>query len=284
MKKLYYPEFKNEIKCFVTAFKEKFENGYCFCGEMHNFWELVYVSEGSLFVSEDSKIYELKQGDLIFHKPMEFHRIWVKNEQTGTAIIMSFESDNEEFMNLSHGVYKLDSEERNTIEKIYRMLDKNFNHEYYVKRNENPDFLGEKLTFMYFEIFLISLLSCQGTNSGRQYSTSAMNYKMIIDIMNDNISKKLTVAQIAKLCNQSVPNIKKIFARYTDDGIMKHFNRLKIKKAMRLLKTTNLPLAEISYQLGFSSQSYFAVVFKRETGMLPSEFRDSADSNVIISE
>ena len=283
MKKWYYPEFKCEIKCFITAFKEKFENNYCFSGEMHNFWELVYVTEGSLFVSEDSKIYELSQGELIFHKPMEFHRIWVEKEQSAKAIIMSFELENDIFSELSHGVYKLNVEEKNALEEVYQLIDKNFNHDHYVERIETPNILAEKLAFMHFEIFLISLLSSQGTNRGRQYNTSAMNYKTIIDTMNDNLYKKLSMTELAALCNQSVPNLKKIFAKYTDDGVMKHFNRLKIKKAMQLLKR-GIPLAEISYQLGFSSQGYFSIVFHRETGMLPSEFKNASNMEVKISD
>ncbi len=283
MQKWYYPEFKCSVKCFITAFKEKFENSYYFTGEMHNFWEIVYVAEGSLFVSEDSKVYELNEGDIIFHKPMKFHKIWVEKDQEARAIIMSFESDDEYILELSHGVYKLDAERKSEFEEIYQMLDDSFNLNFYVKRKENPDLIAEKLTFMHFEIFLLSLLSSRNTKSGRQYNVSAMNYKMIIDTMNENLSKNLSIEELAALCNLSVSNLKKIFAKYAGGGVMKHFNRLKIKRAMRLLRI-GLSVAEISYQLGFSSQNYFAVVFRRETGMLPSEFRHSDNPEATISD
>ncbi len=281
MGKWYYPEFKSGIKCFITAFKEKLENGYCFNGEMHNFWELVYVTEGSVFVSEDSRVYELSEGDIIFHKPMEFHKIWVEKDQNARAIIMSFESDDENVKELSHGVYKLDAERQNAFEEVFQMLDENFRLNFYVRRKEEPDTVAEKLTFMHFEIFLLSLLSSQNSKRGRQYNVSAMNYKMIIDTMNENLSKNLSIDELAVLCNLSVSNLKKIFAKYAGGGVMKHFNRLKIKRAMRLLRI-GLSVAEISDQLGFSSQNYFAVVFRRETGMLPSEFRRSENSEAKI--
>ena len=281
MGKWYYPEFKSGIKCFITAFKEKFEDGYYFNGEMHNFWELVYVTEGSVFVSEDSRVYELSEGDIIFHKPMEFHKIWVEKDQNARAIIMSFESDDENVMELSHGVYKLDAERQNAFEEVFHMLDENFNLNFYVRRKDAPDTVAEKLTFMHFEIFLLSLLSSQNSKRGRQYNVSAMNYKMIIDTMNENLSKNLSIDELAALCNLSVSNLKKIFSKYAGGGVMKHFNRLKIKRAMRLLRI-GLSVAEISYQLGFSSQNYFAVVFRRETGMLPSEFRHAENSEARI--
>ena len=169
MGKWYYPEFSCGIKCFITAFKEKFENSYYFNGEMHNFWELVYVTEGSVFVSEDNRVYELNEGDIIFHKPMEFHKIWVEKDQNARAIIMSFESDDENVMELTHGVYKLDAERKNAFEEVFQMLDENFNLNFYVRRKETPDPIAEKLTFMHFELFLLSLLSSQNSKKGRQY-------------------------------------------------------------------------------------------------------------------
>ena len=99
---------------------------------MHNFWELVYVAEGSVYVSEDSRVYELSEGDVIFHKPMEFHKIWVEKDQSARAIIMSFESDDENVMELSHGVYKLDAERQSAFEEVFHMLDENFNLNFYV--------------------------------------------------------------------------------------------------------------------------------------------------------
>lgn len=276
MAKWYYPEFRCGIKCFITAFKEKFENGYYFNGEMHNFWELVYVTEGNLCVSEDSRVYELTKGDIIFHKPMEFHKIWVEKSQSARAIIISFESNDENIMELSHGVYKLDAEKQNSFEEIYTMLEEKFKLNFYVRRKDEPDIVAEKIAFMQFEIFLLSLLSSQNVKHCRQYNVSAMNYKTIIDTMNENISKNLSIDELAALCNLSVSNLKKIFAKYAGGGVMKHFNRLKIKRAMRLLRI-GLSVSEVSYQLGFSSQNYFAVVFRRETGMLPSEFKHSKD-------
>ena len=52
---------------------------YCkkfdFQGEKHNFWELVYIDAGVAGVTADDKEYTLKQGEVIFHKPNEYHNI-----------------------------------------------------------------------------------------------------------------------------------------------------------------------------------------------------------------
>lgn len=44
-------------------------------------------------------------------------------------------------------------------------------------------------------------------------------------------------------------------------------------EAKRLLQNNKLTIKEITYELGFSDNSYFSIFFKNQTGMTPSEFR-----------
>jgi AraC family transcriptional regulator len=48
---------------------------------------------------------------------------------------------------------------------------------------------------------------------------------------------------------------------------------LRVARAARRLAETDAPLAEIALAAGFADQSHFSNVFRRETGMSPSEFR-----------
>ena len=47
----------------------------------------------------------------------------------------------------------------------------------------------------------------------------------------------------------------------------------RLKKAERLLKTTSLTVSEISYEVGFSSPSYFSKCFKDQFGVAPGDVR-----------
>jgi AraC-like DNA-binding protein len=46
-----------------------------------------------------------------------------------------------------------------------------------------------------------------------------------------------------------------------------------LERARRLLEDTDLPVGVLAAQLGFSSQAYFARVFRRETGLSPTVWR-----------
>lgn len=49
-----------------------------------------------------------------------------------------------------------------------------------------------------------------------------------------------------------------------------------IYEARHLLKTTSLPIKDISQQLGFTSAAYFTRAFQEQTGVTPTQFRNSA--------
>jgi len=122
------------------------------------------------------------------------------------------------------------------------------------------------------EIFLSYAL---GNNLAyiNQYNTgSAKKYTLIIDVMKENISKNLTVSDIALMCNMSASNLKKIFSQYSRTGVMKYFNTLKIKRAITMLSSGNR-ICEIASELGFEEQNYFSAVFKRITGYSPLSYK-----------
>ena len=274
MRSQYMPDFKCDVKGLVTAFSEKIKDGYNFRGEMHNFWELVCIWEGKAIVSEDDRVYELGAGNVIFHKPMEFHKIRVEKGSYARMMVISFYANDSAFERLGDGVFELDAEKKNHLEEVFSLIEEYFDLNFYVEQKAEPDPVGEKITYLNFELFLLSILSAESRSNARQSSQSAINYKNIIDVMKDNIDKNLSASEIAAMCNLSESNVKKIFAKYTDGGVIKHFNRLKIKRAMRLLKAGH-SVSETSDMLGFLNPSYFAVVFQREAGELPSHYRQS---------
>ena len=53
--------------------------------------------------------------------------------------------------------------------------------------------------------------------------------------------------------------------------------RVRINRIRELLRETDLSIGEIADRTGFAYGEYLAAVFKRETGMTPTEFRQQRD-------
>ena len=96
-----------QTQTVFTAFEPIYPPDFQYIGERHNFWELVYVVEGCAGILEEDKVYELSPGDVIFHKPMEFHRLWSENNMELHLIILSFSLVGSGFDSLGKGVFHL---------------------------------------------------------------------------------------------------------------------------------------------------------------------------------
>ena len=114
-----------------------------------------------------------------------------------------------------------------------------------------------------------------------EVTQSAKNYETIIQTINENINKRLSVEQLANICNMSVINMQKTFGKYAGIGIIEYYNYAKITKAKELL-LLGFSVKETALKLGFEDQNYFSTVFKRITGQSPTQFiakKSTAHSN-----
>ena len=59
-------------------------------------------------------------------------------------------------------------------------------------------------------------------------------------------------------------------------GVMEYFNRIRVDAAKELIREGDQNFTEIAATLCFGSSQYFTTVFKRVSGMTPTEYRASA--------
>ncbi|MDB5118941.1 MAG: hypothetical protein JWN56_159 [Sphingobacteriales bacterium] len=103
----------------------------------------------------------------------------------------------------------------------------------------------------------------------------AKELKIIIqDQIDTNLSLSLTA--ISSDLNINPAYVSREFSKYFDDlSFGEYIRKLRIEKALSYLKTSNYSLSEIAYLTGFSDQSHFNRIFKKNMGMKPSEYRKS---------
>lgn len=89
----------------------------------------------------------------------------------------------------------------------------------------------------------------------------------------NNVNNIVTVADVAEQINRSETYIIRKFKNELGITVVDYITNCKIEVAKRLLAYSNKSLADISFYLCFSSQSYFQNVFKKRTGMTPSQYR-----------
>jgi len=97
--------------------------------------------------------------------------------------------------------------------------------------------------------------------------------KYIKEYISDNMQGKLMLKDIAEHIFLSPNYLGYKFKQETGITIVEYINQERIAKAKNLLKTTFFQLSEISELCGFENQFYFSKVFKKATGLSPTQYR-----------
>lgn len=91
--------------------------------------------------------------------------------------------------------------------------------------------------------------------------------------LDTNYSEKIVIKDLAKSLGVHPNYLSRIFSEKFGCSPKQYLMQLKLKKACRLLMTTELPVAVISNSLGFDDQLAFSKLFKKEMSMSPTEYR-----------
>lgn len=97
--------------------------------------------------------------------------------------------------------------------------------------------------------------------------------KQAIDYIHDNLHLDTSLESLATLANMSSYHFARIFRQCTGLAPHQYVVQCRIEKAKELLKHTNLPIMQISAELGYTNQSHFSKLFKRYSGTTPKMYR-----------
>jgi len=95
----------------------------------------------------------------------------------------------------------------------------------------------------------------------------------IIQNMNKEYAKNYSLDDYAKMCSMSKFHFLRIFKGITGTTPLEYRNKIRLDHAKELLEDTDIPVNEISRDLGYSSDSYFCDSFKTKMGISPSQYR-----------
>jgi AraC-like DNA-binding protein len=85
--------------------------------------------------------------------------------------------------------------------------------------------------------------------------------------------ERIQLGDVAKAVGFSTGHFSKMFKKHFGIGFAEHVQKLRMERARHLLRTTPLPIGQVSRETGFRSYLYFFEAFRKENGMTPKEFR-----------
>ena len=148
------------------------------------------------------------------------------------------------------------------FEEIYRTL----------KNGYSSDNLSYSAAALYYFLGSIKYLG-KYRKSHETHEGERDIVETAIHFMRENLSKRLTLADIARHVNYSPSHFSAVFSRRTGYAPVYYFNQLKIQQASTYLDFTDLKITQICPRLGIDDPYYFSRLFRKHMGMSPSDYK-----------
>ena len=94
-----------------------------------------------------------------------------------------------------------------------------------------------------------------------------------IRFMRENLSRSLSLEELARTAGLSIPHYSAMFKRQMNCSPIEFLTRLRLQKACERIEHSDDTIAEIGYAVGYGDPLYFSRVFRRHMGATASEYR-----------
>ena len=103
--------------------------------------------------------------------------------------------------------------------------------------------------------------------------------KYLRENVENNYTFDISMQEVAEDMGYSDAYFSKLFKQYFNQNFTAYLTEYRIKKAKELLTDTNNSIKDISRMVGYEDSNYFAKIFKRIVGEIPSKFRENLIEN-----
>lgn len=251
----------------------------------HNFIEICYVVSGEITQIIDGNVIVLPQGSFVILSSNVSHSIYRANENDIMInCIIGKQGLSTNFLNLlesSESIYKLflsflynkddldrffifHTKENEDIFELTMMMFK----EYF--GNEHPDDL---VITCYLAALLKKLLSTDRDSlKSHGQSRQFLDPLIVLNYLKDNLSH-VTLKETAKEFGYNADYFSRVFKQLFGRRFIDILKELRIAKAVKLLRNTDIQVKEIGWMVGYVNTTFFYKAFNAIHNSTPSEFR-----------
>ncbi len=245
-----------------------------------DFYEILYLTNGTGSYTIDSIKYEIKPNSIFFVSPGQIHELDLSADIKGyiflfTSYFYHFNKSNPYKLFELPFFYNLNSETLPLFLEIAEKQD-NFFNLFQKAIFENQENLADSEEVIRAILDLI-LIDCKRLYPAENVLDKTQKGKILVKrfkkLIEEKCTENLSIKQYANLLQIS-PNylsetVKATTGRTSTDLI----NDRMLLEIKQMLRHSDKTISEIAYQLNFADQSYFSKYFKKLAGLSPGEFR-----------
>ena len=123
------------------------------------------------------------------------------------------------------------------------------------------------------DLFTSILIDLKDYHSIKAISNKRDIVDKILEYLEAHYSETITLSDMAHQVYLSPAYVSTLISSETGKTFIDILNGIRVQKAINLMKNTNLKYYSIAEQVGFKDGQYFSIVFKKHTGMSPTEYK-----------
>ena len=251
----------------------------------HPEMEITYITDGSCNYNINLTNYVVDPGDIIIIKPQSLHSLTLNNNQSVTwnTIVFNFNMLNSSItdgcllkyiapiINETHELPIIIKKDSVGYSKIFDTITSIFD----CYENQNDAFELELKSYLFHLLALLYKYNLVKFNDNKKElsSDASSKIKTILNYINNNFQKEISIDDLANLCQYSQYHFMRFFKKHLGVTTIQYINNVRLEKASILLSSTDSSIMEISLETGFDNLSYFNKLFKRKYHITPKEFR-----------
>ena len=278
------------INRIISVHYFQYMSDFSFPGESHDFWELICVDRGEIDAVAGDRRLTLKKGNILFHKPNEFHNVLTNGKVSPSLVVIGFECHSPAIKSFEDQLMSVQDTEKKLLAQIIVEARNTFDGRLDDPYQEELIFNSEPLTFgsaqlisHYLEQLIIHLyrryfsysLPVRSSRFLAEASSGNDTYNRIVRYMEEHLGERMTIDRICRDNLVGRSQLQKLFRDIKGCGVIEFFSMMKIDTAKQMIRDNQLNFTQIADRLGYSSIHYFSRQFKQITTMTPSEYATS---------
>lgn len=268
----------------VMDFKDKSKPlMVCSCGTYHLFtrpklpthrprgrldWQILYIASGKAHFYFNGAEHIVTAGNMVIYRPKEEQRYYYYGTDHTEVYWVHFTGSNVKNIIRSYGI----SDDMHIIHTgtslEYKRLFTQMIQELKLCKEDY-----EELLLCYFTHLLIMIHRLMNIKPKSKTHALIEEMNAAVRYFHENYNKPICIEDYAEQHHMSVSWFIRNFKEYTEMTPTQYLLSLRISNAQTLLETTNYNVTEISDIVGYDNPLYFSRIFKKQSGLSPSEFR-----------
>lgn len=253
-------------------YKKNYSGEHMKTPHSHEAAEIEYIIDGNLILEFEDETLKLSKNDIIIIKPNVIHRFLVpKTCKLCKRVNISFSC-----IKLEHTEFStFFTDALNTVAGNYLLLGQNPAIQELMEQitRELASHKWGYATIVNADLTALMVLLARGIRK-RTVRPSTPNYvQQAKSIMDSSWQEDWTPALIAEQLGISASYLMHIFRSECGITIMKYLEERRLEAARKKLSDTQDSINSIASDTGFSNQQHFSYIFKKNTGLTPSQYR-----------